>query len=124
MEEDLVMGKMKKKKDEIKTLLKEENDFSLHFNGKRLVKHEYQVVCLKSATRYIRLGVARCENGSSQDIYDALEKVIDEYDAWSSIKMIICDTTAENTGRSNGVVARIQRAMNGKGLDMPQYIGC
>lgn len=113
-----------KKKDEIKSLLKEEKDFSLHFDGKRLVKQEYQVVCLKSATRDIRLGVARCKSGSSQDIYDALEKVIDEYDAWSSIKMIICDTTAVNTGRSNGVVARIQRAMNGKGLDMPQYIGC
>lgn len=113
-----------KKKGEIKSLLKEEKDYCLHFDGKRLVKQEYQVVCVKSATRDIRLGVARCKSGSSKDIYDALEKVIDEYDAWSSIKMIVCDTTAVNTGQSNGVVARIQRAMNGKGLDMPQYIGC
>ena len=113
-----------KKKAEIKSLLKVEKNFCLHFDGKRLVKHEYQVVCLKSSTRDIRLGVARCKSGSSQDIYDALEKVIDEYDAWSSIKMIICDTTAVNTGRSNGVVVKIQREMTGKGLDMPQYIGC
>lgn len=113
-----------KKKDEIKSLLTQEKDYCLHFDGKRLVKQEYQVLCLKSAARDIRLGVVRCKSGSSKDIYDALEKVIDEYDAWSSIKMIICDTTSVNTGRLNGVVARIQRAMTGKGLDMPQYIGC
>ncbi|KAG0724778.1 hypothetical protein GWK47_004959 [Chionoecetes opilio] len=82
------------------------------------------VVCLKSATREIKLGVVRCKSGSSQDVYDALEKIIDEYDAWSSIKMILCDTTTVNTGRSNGVVVIIQRAMVGKGLEMPQYIGC
>lgn len=74
----------KKKKGEKKSLLKEEKDYCLQFDGKRLVKQEYQVVCVKSATRDIRPGVARCKSGSSKDIYDALEKVIDEYDAWSS----------------------------------------
>jgi len=113
-----------KKKGEIKSLLKEEKDYCLHFDGKRLAKQEYQVICIKNATRDIRLGVVRCKSGSSKDIYDALEKVLDEYDAWSSIRMIVCDTTAVNTGRSNGVVSRIQRTMNEKGLDAPQYIGC
>lgn len=113
-----------KKKNEIKSLLKEGKDFCLHFDGKRLLKHEYQVLCLKSITREIRLGVARCKSGSSEDVYHALEEIIEEYNAWSSIKMIICDTTAVNTGRLNGVVARIQRTMVGKGLQMPQYIGC
>ena len=65
------------------------------------------------------------KKGSSQDIYNALEKVIYKYDAWSSLKMIIsCDTTVVNARRSNGVAAKIQRAMTGKGFDIPQYIGC
>lgn len=119
-----VLRLAEKRKGEIKSLLKEEKDYCLHFDGKRLVKQEYQVICIKSATRDIRLGVVRCKSGSSKDIYDALEKVIDEYDAWSSIRMIVCDTTAVNTGRANGVVVRLQRTMNEKGLDVPQYIGC
>lgn len=111
-----------KMKDKIKLLLKEEKDFCLHFDGKRPVKHEYPVLCLKIANGEIRLGVARCKSGSSQDIYDELEKNIDECDAWPMIKMIICGTTAVNTGRLNDVVNRIQKAMVGKGLEMPQYI--
>ena len=55
---------------------------------------------------------------------DLLRIIIDEYDAWSSIKMIICDTTAVNTERSNGIVARMQRKMALKGFEKPQYIGC
>ena len=108
----------------IKSILTEEKNFCLHFDGKRLEKIEYQVVCLKSSTREIRLGIARCKSGSSQDIYEALFKIIDEYDAWSSITMIICDTTAVNTGHNNGVVVRIQRKMASKNIGIPQYIGC
>ena len=106
-----------KKKDEIKSLLIQENDYCLTFGGKRLVKQEYQVLCLKSAARDIRLGAVRCKS-----VHGALEKVIDD-DAWSSIKMIICDTTSVNTVRLNRLVGRIQRDMTGKGLDRPHYMG-
>ena len=36
--------------------------------------------------------------------------------------MIICDTTAVNTGRLNGVVVKLQNAVISKGFDLPQYI--
>ena len=45
-----------------------------------------------------------------------LQDLLDEYSAWNSIQMIISDTTAVNTGRKNGVVARLQRTFLDKGL--------
>ena len=69
---------------------------------------EYQVVCLQNPTKEIKLGVVRCENGSAENIFKGIVSILDDYDVWSSIKMIICDTTAVNTGHINGVVARIQ----------------
>lgn len=50
--------------------------------------------------------------------------LLDEYDAWSSIQMIVCDTTPVNTGRLNGVVVQIQKEILRKGFPEPQYIGC
>jgi len=38
--------------------------------------------------------------------------------------MIICDTTAVNTGRLNGVVVKIQNEMTRQGLYAAQYIRC
>ena len=38
--------------------------------------------------------------------------------------MIICDTTAVNTGHKTGVVKRLQDVMTSKGYTSPQYIGC
>ena len=38
--------------------------------------------------------------------------------------MIISDATAVNTGHRNGVVARLQRQLQQKGQDEPQFIGC
>ncbi len=108
----------------LKSIMKEENNFCLHFDGKKIGKHEYQVVCLKSPSREIKLGVLKCESGTAQDIFSSLENLLDEYDAWKNLKMIICDTTSVNTGRLNGVVVKLQNAMISKGFDKPQYIGC
>ena len=52
------------------------------------------------------------------------KKIIDEFDAWSSIQMIICDTTSVNTGRKNGIVIRLQKKFENKGFQKHQYIGC
>ena len=56
----------------------------------------------------------------------ALEEVISlsEYDLWSSRKTINCETTSVNTGRANGVIVRLQRLFEGRGLEKPQFIGC
>ena len=53
----------------------------------------------------------RCVTGSANCIFDEIASLIDYSEAWSSIKLIICDTTATNTCRINGVVVKIQRKM-------------
>lgn len=108
----------------IKKVLFKEKNYSLHFDGARMDDHEYQVVCMQSYERQIKLGIIRCASGSSLHIYEGIKGLLDEYVAWSSIKMIICDTTPVNTGRLNGVVVQIQKEMAKKGFLVPQYIGC
>jgi len=84
----------------------------------------YQVVCLKNPTRTLHLGILACESGSAVDIFVPLQALLDEYNAWNSVRMIISDTTAVNTGRKSGIVVRLQRQFREKGLEQPQFIGC
>ena len=86
----------------IKDVLQHENNFCLHFDGKRLNNKEYQVVCLQSPTRNLNLGILVCKSSNAKDIFTELQKLLDESEAWKSIKMIVCDTTAVNTGHKNG----------------------
>lgn len=46
----------------IQNLLNLEKNFCLHFDGKRISKKEYQVVCLKSPSRSINLGIVLCKS--------------------------------------------------------------
>ena len=107
----------------IKAILQSET-FCLHFDGKVILKTEYQVVCLQNEDRLINLGILTCKNGSSRAIFKEIKTLMDEYDVWKSIKMIVCDTTAVNTGKENGVVVNFQKAMSEKGYEKPQFIGC
>ena len=52
------------------------------------------------------------------------KKLSMKFDAWSSIQMIICDSTSVNTGRKNGIAIRLQKEFGNKGFQKPQYIGC
>ena len=82
--------------------------YCLHFDGKKVQGEEYQVVVLRNPSNEIKLGILRCETGSSKHIYKELRQLINDYNAWTNICMIICDTTAVNTGRLQGVVKLIQ----------------
>lgn len=113
--------------EKVKNRLKEiigKEEFCLHFDGKRIVNKEYQVVCLKSSSRVVHLGILACKSGSAEDIFIPMQALLDEYNAWRNVKMIISDTTAVNTGRRSGVVVRLQRQFRQKGLEEPQFIGC
>ena len=57
-------------------------------------------------------------------MYSSMKSLVDEYDAWKSVKMAISDTTTVNTGNKIGVVVRPQRQFEQKGLEKPQCIGC
>ena len=87
----------------------EENSLCLHFDGKKLNNVEYQVFCLQSPNNQIKLGVAQCKDSTANSIFTGIKDILDEYKAWPSIKMIICDTTATNTGRLNGVIVQVQK---------------
>ncbi|XP_075205826.1 phosphatidylcholine transfer protein isoform X1 [Anomaloglossus baeobatrachus] len=104
--------------------LQSKDPYCLHFDGKRIQGEEYQVVLLKNTTTKIKLGILKCENGSATAIHKELHQLIDEYDAWENIRMIICDTAAVNTGRLNGIVRLIQDDVLRKGFQKPQYSGC
>ena len=56
-------------------------------------------MCLQNENRIINLGILIYKKGSSKAIFEEIKTLMDEYDAWKSIKMIICDTTAVNTGK-------------------------
>lgn len=63
------------------------------------------------------------KNGSAKAIHEELCQLIEDYNAWKN-SMIICDTTAVNTGRFQGVVKLLQDDITDKGYQKPQYIGC
>lgn len=113
--------------DKVKSRLKEllvEEEFCLHFDGKRIKNKEYQAVCLRNPKRTAQFGVLVCDSGTAKDIFIPFHSFLDECSAWSSIKMIISDTTAVNTGSKNGVVGKLQTKFRQLGLDASQLVGC
>ena len=55
---------------------------------------------------------------------DGIRAILDEYNLWSSIKMIVSDTTAANTGKSLGAVTLLQNHFEHIGQEKPVSIGC
>ena len=88
----------------------------LHFDGKKINGVEHQAVVLKNAEKEIKLKPMVLTDGKSCTIYEGIKEVLDEYDLWGSIKMIVSDTTNVNTEKYGGVVARIQNEMEQKDL--------
>jgi len=110
-------------KQHYKETLRNEN-WSLHFDGKRIKKREYQVVVLKNENREVKLSVLELINGKGETIFNGIKTVLDEYELWPAIKIIISDTTSANTGKSIGAVTRLQNHFVLLGLQKPLYIGC
>ena len=110
-----VIRESEKIKKKIKENISSE-EFCLHFDEKRINGEEFQAVCLTNERRSLFIGVLTCESGSANDIRKPLEMLLDEYDAWGSIKMIISDTTRVNTGCLSGVVAQLNQCFANKGF--------
>jgi hypothetical protein len=113
-----------KNKKKIKAILRDGTSYCLHFDGTKISQQEYEVVILQNEERQINLGILKCQSGKAEDIYRELKSLIDEFDAWRHITMIICDTTAVNTGHRNGIVKKLKSEVVQKGYPEPQYIGC
>lgn len=100
------------------------NQWALHFDGKKINKKEVQVVVLKNETEEIKLGVLVLEDGRACTIFNAIKGLLEKFNLWASIKMIISDTTSVNTGKKGGVVRLLQDHVKSLSLPSPQYIGC
>jgi len=98
--------------------------WSLHFDGKQIEGKEYQVVVLKNENNEIKLDALSLSDGKAQTITDGICKVIDEYNLWKAIMMIISDTTNVNTGAKNGVVVKLQQRFYEKCANKPQFVSC
>ena len=84
-------------------------NWSLHFDGKRMDDQEYQVLVLKNERKEVKLEALDLPNGKADTVVKVITAVLDEYNLWKSIKMIVADTTNVNTGRRNGIVIQLQR---------------
>ncbi len=118
-------------KNHYKNELKKDS-WCLHFDGKQLKemvsgkvnKIEHHVIVLKNAKKEVRLGALILEDGHAETIYNGIKLVLDDYDLWGSICMIVADTCAVNTGRKNGVITCLQRHFIELGQNSPIFIGC
>ena len=84
-----VMSEEQKMKSKTFQKLQNKDPYCLYYDGKRLKGEEYQVVLLKNMTTEIKLGIVKCENGSAKAIHKELHQIIDEYNAWENIVMIM-----------------------------------
>lgn len=112
----------KLKKEMIQNLKSEQ--WSLHFDGKHIDKNEYQVVVLKNEKREIKLDALCLKDGKAATITTGLVSVINEFDLWFSVKILISDTTSVNTGKKAGVIVKLQKLFLEKGAEKPTFISC
>lgn len=118
-----VMREADKIKENMKITLKDQL-WALHFDGKKIDGKEIQVVVLKNNKHEKKLGVLSLTNGKAKTIFDGLCEMLNDFDLWNVIRVIICDTTSVNTGSKGGVVVLLKQVFVEKKLIVPQYIGC
>ena len=98
--------------------------WSLHFDGKHIEGFEYQAVVLKNESKEIKLTAIKMTDGKAQTIAEGLRNVLEEFNLWGSIAMIIADTTSVNTGKKTGVVVRLQKMFEERGHPKPTFVSC
>ena len=97
-----------KLKKEMKRTLHFEN-WSQHFDGQCINHQEYQVLVLKNEQREVKLQALDLSNRKADTVVIGMTAVLDKYNLWKSIKMIVAGTTNVNIGRRNGIVTQLQR---------------
>lgn len=110
--------------EEFYTRTLQNEEWCLHFDGKKIGKKEIQVIGIKNERREIKLAVLVLENGQALTIFNGIKETLNKFNLWRSIKMIVCDTTSVNTGIQNGVVVLLKKHFQSISLPLPQYIGC
>ena len=109
-------------KEELKKTIKK-SLWALHFDGKKIKQKEVQVVVLKNNHQEIKLAALFLKDGKAKTIVSALINLLNEFDIWEVIKVIICGATNTITGAKVGVVY-LKKEFITRRLEVPQYIGC
>ena len=65
------------------------------------------MLVLKNEHREVKLEALELPNGKADTVVQGITAVLDEYNLWKSIKMIVVDTTNVNTGRRKGIVIQL-----------------
>ncbi|ESN96753.1 hypothetical protein HELRODRAFT_163865 [Helobdella robusta] len=68
-----------------------------------------RTIIAETDTVEVKLAILKLDDGKANSIYSGIAEVLDKFQLWSSIKVIISDTTSVNTGSKNGVVNQLQR---------------
>src|SRR5206468_88465 len=98
--------------------------WSIHFDGKHIEGIEYQAVVLNNEAKEMKLTALKLKDGKAQTIAEGLQDVLEEFNLWGSIVMIVTDTTSVDTGKRTGVVVRLQEMFEEKGHPKPKFISC
>ncbi|CAI9740732.1 Hypothetical predicted protein [Octopus vulgaris] len=86
-------------------------NWSLHFDDR-----EYQLLVLKNEEGEVKLEALQLENGKADTVVKGITSVLDEYNLWNCVKLIVADTMSVNTGKRNDIVIQLQRVFAQKGL--------
>ena len=91
--------------------------WSIHFDGKHIKGFEYQAVVLKNESKEIKLTALK--DGKAQTIAEGLQEVLEEFNLWGSVVMIVAYTTNVNTGKKTGIIVWLQQMFEEKGHPNP-----
>ena len=91
---------------------------------KRIQGIEHQAVVLKNEAKEIKLIVLQLKDGTAATIAKGIQGVLDEFNLWGLILMLIADRTSVNTGTKTGVVIRLQQMFEENGNPRPKFIIC
>ena len=83
-------SKLKKEMSSLDT-----EQWSLHFDEKSLKENKYQVAVLKNERMEVKLAALCLKDGKAETITNGISKVLEEYNLWSAVKMIVADTTSK-----------------------------
>ena len=72
----------------------------------------------------VKLAALCLKDGKAETITDGISTVLEKYNFWSAVKMIVADTISVNTGKKNIIVVRLKRIFSAKGFDKPLFISC
>jgi len=81
------------------------------------------VLVLKYEQREVKLQALGLPDWKADPVFNGIVAVLDKYNSWESIKMIVADTTYVNTGRRNGIVSQLQHFFQNN-REEQQFIGC